>query len=41
MLTIPIGLVFLAGACAALFTGVQVMFELRQQELRQGVQMKC
>ncbi|KAL9131662.1 MAG: hypothetical protein Q9217_000473 [Psora testacea] len=35
------GLVFLAAACGALFTGVQVMFELRQQELRQGINMKC
>ena len=36
-----IGLVFLAFACATLFTGVQVMFELRQQELRQGIIMRC
>ena len=36
-----IGLVFLATACGALFTGVQVMFELRQQELRKGINMKC
>ncbi|MCJ1450083.1 glycerol transporter [Mycoblastus sanguinarius] len=35
------GLVFLAFACATLFTGVQVMFELRQQELRQGIIMRC
>ena len=35
------GLVFLATACAALFVGVQVMFETRQQELRQGIKMAC
>ncbi|KAL9104233.1 MAG: hypothetical protein Q9163_000781 [Psora crenata] len=35
------GLVFLAAACGALFTGVQVMFELRQEELRKGINMKC
>ncbi|MCJ1418627.1 glycerol transporter [Xylographa parallela] len=35
------GLVFLATACAALFVGVQVMFETRAQELRQGIKMKC
>ncbi|MCJ1381634.1 glycerol transporter [Xylographa soralifera] len=35
------GLVFLATACAALFVGAQVMFETREQELRQGIQMKC
>ena len=40
LITIP-GLAFLAAACTALFTGVQVMFELRQQELRQGINMKC
>lgn len=32
---------FLVAACATLFTGVQVMFELRQQELRQGIHMVC
>ncbi|KAI9795578.1 MAG: glycerol transporter [Candelina submexicana] len=35
------GLVFLTLACAALFVGVQIMFEVRQQELRQGIRLKC
>ncbi|KAI9722666.1 MAG: hypothetical protein M1812_001597 [Candelaria pacifica] len=35
------GLVFLTGACTALFVGVQIMFEIRQHELRQGIQLKC
>lgn len=35
------GIVFLLAACGALFTGIQVMFEIRQGELRQGVRMKC
>lgn len=35
------GLAFLAAACAALFVGVQVMFEIREQEMRQGIKMKC
>ena len=41
VLTMSLGLVFLATACAALFVGVQVMFETRAQELRQGIKMKC
>lgn len=36
-----IGLAYLLIACAALFVGVQVMFEVREQELRQGIKMKC
>lgn len=36
-----IGLIFLAAACAALFVGVQIMFETREQELRQGIGLKC
>lgn len=36
-----LGLVFLASACAALFVGVQIMFETREQELRQGIRLKC
>lgn len=40
-LTSEPGLVFLGFACAALFTGVQLMFELREEELRHGIQMKC
>ena len=35
------GLTFLLVACGALFVGVQVMFELREQELRHGIKMKC
>ncbi|KAL9096468.1 MAG: hypothetical protein Q9165_001465 [Trypethelium subeluteriae] len=35
------GLVFLVGACCALFTGAQVMFELREEEMRHGFNMKC
>ncbi|KAK5132945.1 hypothetical protein LTR08_008308 [Meristemomyces frigidus] len=35
------GRVFLLGACAALFVGVQVMFEWRAAERRRGVEMKC
>ncbi|KAL2044884.1 hypothetical protein N7G274_002659 [Stereocaulon virgatum] len=35
------GLFFLAVACAALYTGVQIMFELREQELRRGIKLKC
>ena len=35
------GILFLATASATLFTGVQVMFELRAHELRQGIKMNC
>ena len=35
------GLAFLGAACSALFVGVQVMFEVREGELRQGIRMKC
>ncbi|KAL2021404.1 hypothetical protein VTK56DRAFT_7157 [Thermocarpiscus australiensis] len=35
------GLVFLVTACSALFVGIQVMFEIRQSELRRGINMKC
>ena len=41
ILTSDPGLVFLGFACAALFTGVQLMFELREEELRHGIRMKC
>ncbi len=41
MLTTHTGVVFLAFACTALFTGVQVMFELREEESRHGIKMKC
>jgi D-alanyl-lipoteichoic acid acyltransferase DltB (MBOAT superfamily) len=35
------GLAYLVAACAALFVGVQVMFEIREGELRAGIRMKC
>ncbi|KAF2011798.1 MBOAT-domain-containing protein [Aaosphaeria arxii CBS 175.79] len=35
------GMAFLCTACGALFTGVQVMFEWREREKRQGIKMKC
>ena len=35
------GLAYLVAACGALFVGVQVMFEIREEELRAGVNMKC
>lgn len=35
------GLVFIITACGALFVGVQVMFEIRQTELRRGISLKC
>ena len=35
------GLVYLVSACGALFVGVQVMFEIREEELRAGVRLKC
>ena len=35
------GLGFMLAACGALFAGVQVMFELREGELRKGIKMKC
>ncbi|KAK1837153.1 glycerol uptake protein 1, partial [Podospora conica] len=35
------GWVFLAGACGALFMGVQIMFEVREEEKRRGVVLKC
>ena len=35
------GFLFLITACGALFVGVQVMFEIRQSELRRGISLKC
>lgn len=35
------GRIFLFAACATLFVGVQVMFEVRESEKRRGVSMKC
>lgn len=35
------GWAFFGAACATLFVGVMVMFELREHEKRNGIQMKC
>ncbi|RMZ80913.1 hypothetical protein DV737_g2743, partial [Chaetothyriales sp. CBS 132003] len=35
------GALFMVAACAALFVGVQVMFEHREEEKRKGIRMKC
>ncbi|KAK4496897.1 hypothetical protein PRZ48_011346 [Zasmidium cellare] len=35
------GRAFLLGACATLFVGVQVMFEVRESEKRRGINLKC
>ncbi|KAF2267614.1 glycerol:H+ symporter-like protein [Lojkania enalia] len=35
------GIVFFWSACVCLFVGVQVMFEVREQEKRDGIKMKC
>lgn len=35
------GMAYMVGACAALFVGVQVMFEVREGELRAGIRLKC
>ncbi|KAK4152238.1 putative glycerol transporter protein [Chaetomidium leptoderma] len=35
------GLAFLLTACVVLFMGIQVMFEIRQSELRRGINLKC
>lgn len=35
------GVAFLLAACSALFVGVQVMFEIRESEKRQGINLKC
>ncbi|KAF2868880.1 glycerol:H+ symporter-like protein [Massariosphaeria phaeospora] len=35
------GWAFFIGACGALFTGVQFMFEWREAEKRRGIRMKC
>lgn len=34
------GLAFLAAACAVLFVGVQIMFEVREGERRKGIRLK-
>ncbi|KAK0391612.1 hypothetical protein NLU13_1112 [Sarocladium strictum] len=35
------GLIFLVTACSCLFVGVQVMFEIREEEKRKGATVKC
>jgi D-alanyl-lipoteichoic acid acyltransferase DltB (MBOAT superfamily) len=35
------GLAYLAIACSALFVGAQLMFEIREGELRAGIRLKC
>ena len=35
------GIAYMVGACSALFVGVQVMFEVRESELRAGIDLKC
>lgn len=35
------GMIFLVTACACLFVGVQVMFEIREEEKRKGATIKC
>lgn len=35
------GVMYLVAACAALFVGVQMMFEIREEEMRQGIYLKC
>lgn len=35
------GLAYFFAACGALFVGAQMMFEIRQEELRAGVNLKC
>lgn len=36
-----LGITFMLAACGALFTGAQVMFEVREAEKREGIKMKC
>ncbi|CAG7975253.1 unnamed protein product [Penicillium olsonii] len=35
------GLAYLVSCCVVLFVGVQVMFEVREDELRMGINLKC
>lgn len=37
----PAGILFACGACGGLFIAVQVMFEQREHEKRQGINLKC
>ena len=36
-----IGWAFVAAVFAALFVGVQVMFEVREDERRRGINLRC
>ena len=38
---LAIGMLFLISACTALFVGIQIMFEIRESELRKGINLKC
>lgn len=38
---VSIGLAFLLTACGACFVGIQVMFEVREDEVRRGINLKC
>lgn len=35
------GVLFIVIACSALFVGIQIMFEIRESELRKGINLKC
>ncbi|EOO00828.1 putative glycerol uptake protein 1 protein [Phaeoacremonium minimum UCRPA7] len=35
------GIIFFVTACSALFVGIQVMFEIRESELRKGISLRC
>ncbi|PYH85051.1 glycerol:H+ symporter [Aspergillus uvarum CBS 121591] len=35
------GIVYIITACCALFVGIQVMFEIREEEARAGINLKC
>ena len=35
------GITFFVAACGALFVGVQIMFEVREEEMRKGIYLKC
>ena len=36
-----LGIAFLLTAAGVLFTAIQIMFEVRESEIRQGVDLKC
>lgn len=39
--TLRSGMAFMVFACSCIFIGVQIMFEYREEESRQGIQRKC